>query len=156
MKKVISSFLLLFCLTVPVLVSGQSGADKVKKEIYKTLNKFYSAAQKANTEALMSLFDTSTTIMFIGGDSAEIWTGQKKIREHLNSIFPDESVTLKMDRTNIDYNQNTAWVFADGQIIITATKGDVIKAPYRFVAILVKKNNIWKFRLFNGSNPGGG
>jgi hypothetical protein len=60
-----------------------------------------------------------------------------------------------MDRIDIDYNENTAWVFVDGYIIIVANTGEKFKAPYRFTGILVKKDNNWKFRLFNGSNPGG-
>jgi ketosteroid isomerase-like protein len=103
----------------------------------------------------MSLFDNENSIMFIGGDSAEIWKGATKIREHLNSMFPDEKVTLSMDRTDIDINQNTAWVFADGRIKITLPQGDPIIALYRFTAILIKKNNTWKFRLYMGSNPKG-
>ena len=153
MKKGILLSLVL-SLSIPVLVSAQSETEKVKKEISKTLESFYSAAQKASTEEIISLFDTSPNIMFIGGDSAEIWKGADKIRGHLNSMFPDVKVTLLMERTDIDYNQNTAWVFADGRIIITPPEGEPMKAPYRFMAILVKKANFWKFTIYNGQNPG--
>jgi uncharacterized protein (TIGR02246 family) len=128
-------------------------SEKVKSEIYQTLQRFNTAAQNSNTEQLLELFDESANIMFIGGDSAEIWKGADQIRGHLNSIFPQESVNLQMDRVDIDYNENTAWVFVDGYIVISDKK-EKFKAPYRFTGILVKKDSNWKFRLFNGSNPG--
>lgn len=104
---------------------------------------------------MMSLFDDSENIMFIGSDSAEIWKGKDQIKGHLNSIFPNESVSLEMKRIDIDYNDNTAWVFVDGAIIISNGTGKKIKTPYRFTGVMVKKHNEWKWRLFNGSNPGG-
>lgn len=61
-----------------------------------------------------------------------------------------------MNRTDIDYNQNTAWVFADGNIVITLLAGEPIKGLYRFSAVLVKRGDTWKFRLYNGSNPTNG
>ena len=154
MKKIILFFLFLFSLIIPNFVIGQSNQDKVKSEISKTLERFYKAAQEGNAEGIMSLFDSTSKVMFVGGDSAEIWEGTTKIRAHLNAMFPDEKVTLLMNRTDIDYNQNTAWVFADGQIVITLPTGDPIRGLYRFSAILVKLENTWKFRLYNGSNPG--
>jgi ketosteroid isomerase-like protein len=136
-------------------MNAQVNYEKVKSEINLTLQRFNTAAQNSSTEKIMALFDESANIIFIGGDSAEIWKGSDQIRGHLNSIFPHESVTLQMDRIDIDFNENTAWVFVDGYIGIVTDKGEKFKAPYRFTAILVKKNNDWKFRLFNGSNPGG-
>ena len=103
MKRIILFALFSFSLTIPNFVKGQSNQDKVKREITKTLESFYNAAQKGNTEGIMSLFDATSKIMFVGGDSAEIWEGAAKIREHLNSMFPDEKVTLLMDRTCLLY-----------------------------------------------------
>lgn len=134
---------------------AQVRSESVKGEIIQTLQRFNTAAQNSNTDQVMALFDKTSNIMFIGGDSAEIWKGEDQIRGHLNSIFPQESVSLQMDRVDIDYHENTAWVFVDGYIAIVSNKGEKFKAPYRFTAILVKRDGDWKFRLFNGSNPGG-
>jgi hypothetical protein len=136
-------------------LQAQVNSERVKGEIYQTLQRFNTAAQNSSTDQLMALFDEAENIMFIGGDSAEIWKGDHQIRGHLNSIFPQESVSLQMDRVDIDYNENTAWVFMDGYIVIVTNKAEKFKAPYRFTAILVKKDGDWKFRLFNASNPGG-
>jgi len=43
---------------------------------------------------MMSLFDDSENIMFIGSDSAKIWIGKDQISGHFDSIFPKESVSL--------------------------------------------------------------
>jgi len=136
-------------------VSAQNSSDKVKNEIAEALKLFNTAAQNANTDQMMSLFDDSENIIFVGSDSAEIWKGKEQIKGHLNSIFPNERVSLEMNRIDIDYNKNTAWVFVDGAIIISLGTGEKIKAPYRFTGIMVKKHNNWKWRLFNGSSPGG-
>lgn len=148
------TFLIPFCVILGS-APAQNSSDIVKSEISETLNLFNNAAQNANTDQMMSLFDDSENIMFIGSDSAEIWKGKEQIKGHLNSIFPKESVSLEMTRIDIDYNGNTAWVFVDGAIIISTTTGEKIKAPYRFSGVMVKKYNKWKWRLFNGSNPGG-
>ncbi|MEI7829934.1 MAG: nuclear transport factor 2 family protein [Prolixibacteraceae bacterium] len=155
MKRNILILLVFLLSEMSFSMQAQESTEKVKGEILQTLQHFNTAAQNSNTDQLMALFDKASTIMFIGGDSAEIWKGDDQIRGHLNSIFPGESVSLQMDRVDIDYNENTAWVFMDGYIAILTNKGEKFKAPYRFTAILVKRDDDWKFRLFNGSNPGG-
>jgi ketosteroid isomerase-like protein len=134
-------------------LQAQELSEKVKSEITEALNIWNNAAKNSNTELMMSLFDDSENIMLIGSDSAEIWKGKDQIRGHLNSIFPNESVSWEMNRIDIDGYGNTAWVFVDGSIIISTDTGENIKAPYRFTGILIKKNKEWKWRLFNGSNP---
>ena len=155
MKKSILLQLILLFSPISLALHAQIVSEKIKGEINQTLEHFNTAAKNSNTEQLMALFDDSANIMFIGGDSAEIWKGADQIRGHLNSIFPHESVSLQMNRVDIDYNENTAWVFVDGYIVILTDQGEEFKAPYRFTGILVKKAGTWKFRLFNGSNPGG-
>jgi ketosteroid isomerase-like protein len=134
---------------------AQGFSDAAKNEITLALKKFNTAAQNASTEQMMKLFDDSENIMFIGSDSAEIWKGKDQIRGHLNSIFPMESVSLDMNRVDIDGAGNIAWVFVDGAINITTEKGDKMKAPYRFSGVLVKKGHEWKWRMFSGSSPAG-
>ena len=60
----------------------------------KTHCRMHSFVTFAGKSSMMSLFDNSENIMFIGSDSAEIWKGWEQVRGHLNSIFPDESVSL--------------------------------------------------------------
>jgi uncharacterized protein (TIGR02246 family) len=136
-------------------VFAQNSSEKVKNKIAETLKLFNTSAQNANTEQMMSLFDDSENIMFIGSDSAEIWKGRDQIRGHLNTIFPKESVNLEMKKIEIDANGNTAWAFVDGYINISSEKGEKFRAPYRFTIIFVKKDENWKIMLFDGSNPGG-
>jgi ketosteroid isomerase-like protein len=136
-------------------VSAQKSSDNIKSEIAEQLRLFNTSAQNANTDQMMSLFDDSENILFIGSDSAEIWKGRDKIKGHLNTIFPKERVNLEMKRVEIDANGNTAWAFVDGYINITSEKGEKFRAPYRFTIIFVKKDSTWKIKLFDGSNPGG-
>jgi hypothetical protein len=54
-------------------VSAQHSSERVKNEIAEALKLFNTAAQNANTDQMMALFDDSENIMFVGSDSAEIW-----------------------------------------------------------------------------------
>jgi ketosteroid isomerase-like protein len=143
-----------------ILLSGmffplpaQNLTEKVKGEITEALKLWNNAAKNSDTDQLMSLFDNSENIMLIGSNKGEIWKGKDQIKGHLNSIFPQESVSWEMTRVDIDGNNNTAWVFVDGSIIISDKKGEPVKAPYRFTGIMVKKDKVWKWRLFDGSIP---
>ena len=138
-----------------ISLPAQQLSEKVKNEITETLKIWNTAAKSSNTDQMMQLFDNSENIMLVGSDSAEIWKGKDQIKGHLNSIFPQESVSWEMNRVDIDCNENTAWVFVDGYILVSPKNGEKIRAPYRFTGIMVKKGKDWKWRLFNGSNPGG-
>ena len=153
-KNTLLKLVLLMSFSIVVhSLPAQVQSDKIKSEIMSALQLFNTCAQKANTDMMMSLFDDSENIMFIGSDSAEIWKGKDQIRGHFNSIFPKESVSLEMNRIDIDYNDQTAWVLVDGSIHISSDSKEIFKAPYRFTGILIKKKQEWKWRLFDGSSP---
>jgi ketosteroid isomerase-like protein len=155
MKKNISTIVLIMVLLYAMIypIRAQNLSDNVKGEITEALKAWNTAAKNSDTEKLMSLYDDSENIMLIGSNKGEIWKGKDQIRGHLVSIFPQESVSWDMTRIDIDGNNNTAWVFVDGSIILSENKAEPIKAPYRFTGIMVKKNNVWKWRLFDGSMP---
>jgi uncharacterized protein (TIGR02246 family) len=124
--------------------------------VSKLVAAFTTAAREGSTEGIMTLFDDSANIMFVGGDSAEIWKGKDQIRGHLQSMFPKEKVSLDMKRSETDIHGDVAWVFADGYIDIDLGDGQKVHAPYRYTMVMVLVNGSWKIRLYNGQNPGGG
>jgi hypothetical protein len=80
MKGIIFHLLIFLFSVISLSLHAQVGAERVKDEIAQTLQRFNAAAQISNTDQLMALFDNASTIMFICGDSAEIWKGDDKIR----------------------------------------------------------------------------
>ena len=103
----------------------------------------------------MSMFDDSENIMLIGSDSCEVFKGKDQIKGWLTQLFDMASFSWEMDRIDIDSNDNTAWVFVEGRMVVAFKTGKTKKTPYRFTGIMVRKGSEWKWRLFNGSNPRG-
>ena len=129
--------------------------DNVKGEITNVLKDWNAAAKSSDLEKSMSLFDDSENILLIGSDSGEVFKGKEQIRGWLSQLYSVAGFSWEMDRIDIDYNENTAWVFVEGRMVVEFKNGKMKKSPYRFTGIMVKKGNEWKWRLFNGSNPRG-
>jgi hypothetical protein len=145
--------LLIFLSGIFNSLSAQMKSDKVNAEITEALKLWNTATKNANTDQAIALFDISDNIMVIGSDSGEVFKGKNQISGWLNAIFKHNSFSWEMNRTDIDYNENTAWIFMDGSMIVTNDKGKIRKTPYRFTGIMVRKKGEWKWRLFDGSIP---
>ncbi len=148
-------FLLLLVFVVSVLsgtIRAQVLSDNVKGEITKTLELWNSTAKNSDLEKFMTFFDDSENTLMVGSDSGEVFKGKEEIRGWLSQLFGFASFSWEMNRVDIDYNENTAWVFIDGKMVIESKSGKIRKAPYRFTGIMIKKGDLWKWRLFNGSS----
>jgi ketosteroid isomerase-like protein len=134
-------------------MKGSEGS--VEEDIRASLESWNQAAKNRDLDKFMAQFDDTPEIMLIGSDSGEIFKGKAQIKKWLKSLFGFASFSWEMDRIDIDHFENTAWVFMEGYMVVTNEKGSAGRAPYRFTGILVKKDNEWKWRLFNGSVPEG-
>ena len=155
--------LVMVCLTITAPVYSQTGkSDKnqdenttVKNEITAALELWNTMAKSRDTGRFMDLFDKTADIIVVGSDSGEVFKGREQIEGWMKMLFAHRSFSWDMKRIDIDHNGNTAWVFMDGYMMVTNDKGKSAKFPYRFTGILVKSKNEWKWRLFDGSAPGG-
>jgi hypothetical protein len=134
---------------------NHAGNDVITKEVKTVLDLWNSTAKSRDTTHFMELFDNSNSIMLVGSDSGEVFKGKKQIEGWVKMLFAHRGFSWEMNRLDIDHNGNTAWVFMDGFMIVTNDKGKTAKFPYRFTGILVKSKSLWKWRLFDGSVPGG-
>jgi ketosteroid isomerase-like protein len=158
-----SVFFTLICLIIASAGNSQpskSGGKQesnaaIKKEITATLETWNNMAKSRDANHFMELFDDSEDILVVGSDSGEVYKGNVQIEGWVKMLFAHRSFSWEMNRVGIDHNGNTAWVFMDGSMIVTNDKGKTAKFPYRFTGILVKIKNTWKWRLFDGSVPGG-
>jgi ketosteroid isomerase-like protein len=153
MKKTIIFPLIILIFLCSANISAQVQPDKVKAEITEVLKQWNAACKKADVDELMSLFDNTDNIILIGSDSGEIFKGKVQMRAWLTDFCKYMKVSWDMDRVDIDYNDNTAWVFVDGLMNYENKAGKTWKSHYRFTGIMVKKDGVWKWRLFDGSKP---
>jgi len=151
-KILIPVILLIFIISNTLPAQILSVNDNVKGEITKTLELWNNNAKNSDLGGFMSLFDDSENIMVIGSDSGEVFKGKEQIKRWLTQLFDMASFSWEMDRIDIDYNENTAWVFVEGRMVVAFKTGETKKTPYRFTGIMVRKGNDWKWRLFNGSS----
>jgi len=135
--------------------NGQDPAETTRKEILAALEAWNDAAKNRDLARFMALYDQAPDIMLIGSDKGEIFKGKDAIEGWLKGLFGFAGFSWQMDRLDIDSHGDTAWVFADGFMIVNNDRGQEGKKPYRFTGILVKKHGTWKWRLFNGSIPAG-
>ncbi|MEI7663372.1 MAG: nuclear transport factor 2 family protein [Bacteroidota bacterium] len=134
---------------------NQAGNKAIIQKITAALELWNNSAKTRDMSHFMELFDSSHTILVVGSDSGEVFKGREQIEGWMRMLFTHRSFSWEMNRVDIDHNGNTAWVFMDGFMIVTNDKGKTAKFPYRFTGILVKVKNTWKWRLFDGSVPGG-
>jgi ketosteroid isomerase-like protein len=155
MKKII--VLLIFIGVVAFSTFGFSsekkGKEVIKKEILATLESFNNASKNRDLSHFIDLFDKTPEILLVGSASGEVFKGKEQMEGWLKKLFLHNSFSWQMDRTDIDNNGKTAWVFMEGFMIVANDNGQTSKFPYRFTGIMIKVNNNWKWRLFNGSVP---
>ncbi len=157
MKNNVSIYLTFFILFYFCYNSSeaQSSSDKIKIEITETLNVWNTIGKINNVDEVMSQFDSSENIILVGSDNGEIYRGKKQIKGWLDQLLKHAGFSWEMNKIDIDYNDNTAWVFVEGKMVVNWDSGETHKTPYRFTGIMVKKKGVWKWRLFDGSIPRG-
>lgn len=147
-------FVILFSLILNSIYA-QPTSVRIKNEITGALKEWNAAAKSANADRCLSLFENSDDIILVGSDKGEICKGKLQIREWLSQIFAHANFSWEMNTIDIDSNGSTAWVFVDGSMIVQWDNGKTKITPYRFTGIMVRKNKLWKWKLFNGSIPRG-
>lgn len=155
MKKYIitrSVFVIVFSIMFNSL-TAQTSSVKFQDEIKEALNRWNTACKNAELDKVMEMFDNSASIMLVGSADGEISKGKDEIREWLSQMFGLAGFSWEMNRTDIDCNGKTAWVFMEGKMVVDFHKGGRKVIPYRFTGIIVQEKGIWKWRLFDGSEP---
>ena len=152
MKKIL---LVAFFAALINSVNAQDVSKKTRDEITEALKLWNTNAEKSKLDKFISLFDNSENIMLVGSDKGEIFKGRDQIKGWLTRLAEHASFSWDMNRIDIDANGKTAWVFVEGAMIVKWDTGQTRRTPYRFTGIMVKKNNNWKWRLFDGSIPAG-
>jgi len=125
-------------------------------DIRKCLNRINEVLATRNLETIMSVFDDTDDIIVVGSDTGEIFIGRERVKYFMQALIDMPFVfSFEMDLVSINAGQNTAWAFVDGKMVHTKNDGTALKIPYRIMAVMVKKDSGWKWKVFSGSIPRG-
>jgi ketosteroid isomerase-like protein len=128
----------------------------IEAEIRVALNKMNEMLATKDVRSIMTIYDNSDDILVVGSDSGEVFVGRDRVQSFMKMIASMPFVfSFEMNQVLINSSQNVAWVFVDGNMVHTRSNGKVSKVPYRITAVMVKRDNEWKWKVFSGSIPRG-
>jgi len=128
----------------------------VDSSIIKSLDDMNKMLATKDLQKIMSVFEDGEDIMLVGSDSGEVYIGREQIEEFFKMIVSLPFVfSFEMNILSVNQINNTGWFFGEGKMIHTRPDGKVTFVPYRITAILVKKGNEWKWKVFSGAIPRG-
>jgi len=130
--------------------------EAVRKEVRLELEQFNQLSRDSDLKGVLARFDDQADIVLVGSDKGEVFKGRAEMEGWLGKLYKFSGFSWKMDRIEISNNGATAWVFVEGMAVVTKRDTGALRftAPYRFSAVLVKRGESWKWRLFHGSAPG--
>lgn len=109
-----------------------------------------------NVDSAMSIWDAGENISLIGSDSGEVYIGRANVVEFFRMICRFSfTFSFDLDHVTIDHDGGMAWVFVDGKMVHHLKDGRTSKVPYRITAVMVKRGEEWRWRVFSGSIPRG-
>lgn len=134
-----------------VAAAGDTTTDR---EIREGLFRMNELLATKDLMKVMTLYDDSDDIAVIGSDSGEVFIGRERVRVFMKMIVSMPFVfSFDMDHPVINHDGNIAWVFVDANMVHTRSSGKVTRFPYRVTAIMIKRNDGWKWKMFSGSIP---
>jgi ketosteroid isomerase-like protein len=136
--------------------SDEKYEARAQSEIRKSLGRLNEVLATKDLNVVMSIYDTTDDIVVVGSDSGEVFVGRERVRAFMKIIVSMPFVfSFDMDQVFINNSRDIAWVFVDGKMVHTRSSGKVSKIPYRITAVMVKRGDEWKWKVFSGSIPRG-
>lgn len=111
------------------------------------------ALLRARDPELLAEFTACADMLLIGSEAEEIVEGRPGFEGFVHSLFA-LPVTLgwEWSRVRVAREQDLAWVFARGELVIRDVEGERRK-PYRMTGVLQRRDGRWRWRMFHGSEP---
>ncbi len=135
------------------IVRSEAAADSA---IRSSIDRMNQALATKDFQTVMNVFDDADDIIVIGSDTGEVFIGRERVKVFMKMIVSMPFVfSFDMNQVVISHNEQTAWVFVDGNMVHTRSSGKVTKVPYRIMAVTVRRGNDWKWKVFSGSIPRG-
>ena len=118
-------------------------------EIFAAVDEFFDHLANGRTEAADCFLAEDDSALH-GSEVSESLIGLENIRAFLAKLLTKAgTVRFRFRERRASVSGNVAWFTAEAEVAI----GRVVVAPYRVTGILEKRDNLWFWRLFNGSEP---
>jgi ketosteroid isomerase-like protein len=104
--------------------------------------------------AATALFAGDKDIWMSGSDLPELAIGSEAIAElHRGVASSTYTLTFNWERRTVHREGDVAWVNAGGSLLVHSRDGEPTTMPYRITAVLVRRDGVWRWHTFNGSEP---
>lgn len=120
--------------------------------LFDRLNRF-SALVAARDMAIVDDLWNDLGFRLIGSEDGENASNPAQLTAHFRDLYAKPyRLTWDWASHSVTHSGETAWVFADGQVIHRYDDHED-RFPYRAVCIFQNCNGTWLWRLFSGSEP---
>ncbi len=104
--------------------------------------------------AATALFSDDDDIWMSGSDLPELAIGSEAIAAlHRDVASRPFTLTFTWDRRTAHSEGDVAWVNAGGSLLVDYPDREPVSMHYRITAVLVRREGIWRWHTFNGSEP---
>ena len=121
-----------------------------------TLDRFGDACSRMDVAAALNVFAADDDILLVGSEAGEMARGRDAMEAFLRRVLRAAGgYSWAWDWRTVSHAGSVAWIFAEG----TARAGggpEAVSIPYRVSIVLEMQGDIWRWRLFHGSEPAGG
>ncbi|HEU0315740.1 MAG TPA: nuclear transport factor 2 family protein [Solirubrobacteraceae bacterium] len=124
-------------------------------EVRALVGELFVRADGDDPGAVAALFCDDEDITFWGSDAPEAAVGPDAVHALTSGVVAAlEEVSVDWDEERVQVEGDVAWFNAAGRFTGRTAEGSV-KIPYRLTAVLVRRDGIWRWHTFHGSEPGG-
>ena len=141
-----ASMLAVFIATGSLVLHAQSA----KSELLEAANRFNMLMAKKDI-AIVNECAPDADILFQGSGAGELSVGPEQMKTFWEGIIKGpRTISFDWTDTRATAVGDVGWVHLIGEMVNTAD-GKTTRRPYRITGILQKRNGVWKWRLFHGS-----
>lgn len=133
-------------------MAGAAAATESDEAILRAQLSILSDLVHARDMALLDRFTPDGVLL--GSETRDNARGRQQLAAHLTEYYTAPlRLSWTWDRVDGQINGDTAWLLAQGFVVLEDEKGGVTRKPYRLSGALVRRGDVWLWRMFHGSEP---
>ncbi len=143
----------------PAAPRASAGGGRVsdpRAHVLEALERWAAAVSAADLAATLALFAPGAGVTLIGSEAAEVHIGPAALEAFFRRLY-DRRVRYRWEwtRREVEVRGEVAWLFADGDMVMTHIDGTVARGRYRITGVLVRHAGEWRWHQYHGSEPVG-
>jgi ketosteroid isomerase-like protein len=104
--------------------------------------------------AATALFVDDDDVWMSGSDLPELAIGREAIGTlHRDVASRPFALAFTWDRRSVRKEGDVGWVNAAGSLLVEYEDREPVTMHYRLTAVLVRRDGVWRWHTFNGSEP---